>query len=73
MCSLANGDLDFDPSEDVSDSLSEVSISTDLSYNSTTSSNVCRKCNDEDAMIVLRGKDRYCRKCFTANVTHKFR
>lgn len=33
----------------------------------------CKKCNSSSALIILRKKDLYCRECFLANVTHKFR
>jgi len=34
---------------------------------------VCRKCGHETVAVVLRKTDPYCRSCFEAYVTHKFR
>ncbi|XP_075215462.1 cytosolic thiouridylase subunit 2 isoform X2 [Lycorma delicatula] len=33
----------------------------------------CKKCSDNVAEVVLRGKDAYCRTCFLQYATHKFR
>lgn len=33
----------------------------------------CRKCNENNATIKLRGKDNYCNECFLLSATHKFR
>nr|CAD7423817.1 unnamed protein product [Timema monikensis] len=34
---------------------------------------ICRKCNEKPAEVVLRLKDPYCRSCFLAATTHKYR
>ncbi|XP_043463311.1 cytoplasmic tRNA 2-thiolation protein 2 [Leptopilina heterotoma] len=33
----------------------------------------CKKCEENETVIVLRGKDAYCKNCFLASSTHKFR
>lgn len=33
----------------------------------------CKKCEENETRIVLRGKDAYCKNCFLASSTHKFR
>lgn len=34
---------------------------------------LCKKCNNLQANIILRGKDAYCKVCFLAVTTHKFK
>lgn len=33
----------------------------------------CKKCSERNAVVVLRFRDAYCRECFLAAATHKFR
>ncbi|XP_049816213.1 cytoplasmic tRNA 2-thiolation protein 2-A isoform X1 [Schistocerca nitens] len=41
--------------------------------NKSPVSNICRKCNENRAEVVLRKKHPYCRLCFVQAATHKFR
>jgi hypothetical protein len=64
MCSLAENDW---PSDD------NLSVDSNDTEASAPSSTVCKKCRSCDAEVTLRRRDRYCRPCFTAAATHKFR
>ncbi len=60
MCSIAYGALDGE----------EVNVTDKKSIR--LGEELCKKCKDSKAVLVLRGRDAYCQSCFLTASTHKF-
>ncbi|KAB7496146.1 Cytoplasmic tRNA 2-thiolation protein 2-A [Armadillidium nasatum] len=63
MCSLNDFEMDGDSNKEMKKSNHKVLTESDL----------CRKCQINNAKFILRDKDFYCTQCFTVYFVHKFR
>ncbi|XP_064116959.1 cytoplasmic tRNA 2-thiolation protein 2-like isoform X2 [Macrobrachium nipponense] len=54
------------------DEITEMTRATD-GLDISSGNVMCRRCNTEKAVVVLRIKDAYCRECFLSYFVHKFR
>ncbi|XP_037083217.1 cytoplasmic tRNA 2-thiolation protein 2-A-like [Pollicipes pollicipes] len=67
MCSIDEGDLEDIRSKEEADRLKSSAVTP------SGRPMLCQKCREEPAVLLLRVNDIYCRGCFLAAVTHKFR